>query len=431
MSRKFVVEDKCRADWEAIRPDVENGIREQRQVDFKLKIRDIDGKPVEGAGVRVEQVGSDFDFGCNCLWLGQMGEKNEQYEKLLAELFNIVTTTFCLGDMQPQPGVWRFADTAPEIFRRPPSDRVIKFAKRYGIRLKGQPLMAGSWYPAWAREQNLGEAEIKALYLDYFKRVAERYGDTFDVFDLVNEMFCHTSFPLYTEDVEYVEWAFRTARPLFPERVKLFLNEAAPHVWNVPAESGGNSYYNLIRRMIGHGNAPDAIGFQFHLWREIVELVKGEGRYSLQNLYHQAMEYSKLGLPMYISEITIPSCIADERNEELQAEILETCYRLFFSIPNMRGILQWNLCDGKAWRGEGDCRGGIVDEFLRKKPAYHALEHLIHREWRTAFDSVTDGGAEIPFRGFRGRYRVTVEKESQKRTFEFTSGQTEQTLILV
>lgn len=432
MKRKFHITGKCRISRDAIAPDIEKNIHDLRQTDFKLEIRDINGKPIKGAAVRIEQTSSDFDFGCNCLWLGQLGVKNELYEQLLSELFNTVTTTFCLGDMQPQPGVWRFAENSPEIFRRPPSDRVIKFAEKYGLRLKGQPLMAGSWYPQWAREKKLDETEIKELYTDYFKRVAERYSGAFERFDLVNEMFCHTDFPLYTEDVEYVEWAFRTARPIFPEKVKLFINEATLHVWQVPIESGENKYYNLLRRMIGNGNPPDAVGFQFHLFGDmILGLTENQGAFAFRNLYRQIMAFSTLGLPMYISEITIPSCFEDVIDEKLQAEVIEFCYRMFFSIPNMRGILQWNLCDGKAWTNEGSWRGGIVDEFLRRKPAYHALEHLIRREWRTAFDTMTDEKAQIAFRGFSGEYDVTVEKESLKRIFHITSGKKHNKLILV
>ena len=361
MKRKFHITDKCRISRDAIAPDIEKNIHDLRQTDFKLEICDINGKPIKGAAVRIEQTSSDFDFGCNCLWLG-------------------------------------------------PSDRVIKFAEKYGLRLKGQPLMAGSWYPQWAREKKLDETEIKELYTDYFKRVAERYSGAFERFDLVNEMFCHTDFPLYTEDVEYVEWAFRT----------------------VPIESGENKYYTLLRRMIGNGNPPDAVGFQFHLFGDmILELTENQGAFAFRNLYRQIMAFSTLGLPMYISEITIPSCFEDVIDEKLQAEVIEFCYRMFFSIPNMRGILQWNLCDGKAWTNEGSWRGGIVDEFLRRKPAYHALEHLIRREWRTAFDTMTDEKAQIAFRGFSGEYDVTVEKESLKRIFHITSGKKHNKLILV
>ncbi len=401
--------------WEALAPEVENGIREHRMENFCLEIRDIDGKPVPGAAVRVMQQTHDFDFGCNCLWLGQLGPLNEAYENRLAELFNLVTTTFCLCDVEPEPGVWRFEEGGKEIFRRPPVERVVKFAKKHGIRLKGQPLLAGSWYPPWAKDQNLSNDRIKALYTDYFKRVAERYGDVFDLFDLVNEAFCHTRFPLYTEKLEYVEWAFKTARPMFPEHVKLSLNETAWVFYN--SWEGKNNYYELARRLLDSGAKIDTVGFQFHLFdNKVPEAVAGEGAFSYQSVLAFLRLHAKLGLPMYITEITVPSVFGEIRDEALQAEVIERFYRIFFSIPEMRGVLQWNLCDGTAWQNEGDAHGALVDEFMRKKPAYLALEHLLNREWKTMLAHPADGNGRFEFTGFRGKYEITVEGFGMKRT---------------
>lgn len=427
----FTISEKCREQLQDLRPELDAAIRAHRQADCRLRVCDLAGNPVPDAEVRVEQTDSDFMFGCNCLWLGQLGDGNARYEELLAGLFNTVTTTFCLSDMQPEPGVWRFADTAPEVFRRPPSDRVIAFARRHGLRLKGQPLLAGSWYPQWAREQNLDENGIKDLYLDYFRRVAERYGDSFACFDLVNEAFCHTGFPLYEPEVNYVDWAFRAARALFPRSVDLFVNEAPCHCWDIPAESGENRYFNLLSRLSCNGCAPDGVGFQFHLWQTVRGMVDGEGAYSFPRLRRQLAEYAKLGMPLYVSEITVPSCLDGEVNEEAQAELIAACYRLFFAVPEMRGILQWNLCDGKAWLKEGESRGGVVDEFLRKKPAYLALEHLLRREWRTALQCRTAADGVVAFRGFTGGYTVTVTKNSQKRTFRFSTAAPDAPLVLV
>lgn len=417
MEQKFELSDKYRNIWNRMETQVENDIRENRQEIFRFQIRDIDGRGIPSAVVKAVQKTHDFDFGCNCLWLGQRGKEDGIYERRLSELFNIVTTTFCLSDMQPEPGRWRFEDNTGEIFRRPPADRVIRFAKKHGLKLKGQPLLAGSWYPKWAGKMNQTDEEIKAMYADYFHRVAERYGDTFDMFDLVNEALCHTSFPLYTEQLEYVEWAFKTAYPMFPRRVKLSLNEATGWVFDEDAENGNNKYFNLIRRLLDNGTKIDTIGFQFHLWNPIRDLIRGEGRYTFDKIREQIQKFSVFGIPMYITEITIPSCIDGFRNEAAQAEILESFYRLFFSIPMMRGVLQWNLCDGRAWMGEGDFRGGIADEFLRKKPSYLALEHLLNREWKTAVELSADESGTLEFRGFRGDYDIIVEGAGLRRSY--------------
>ena len=44
---------------------------------------------------------------------------------------------------------------------------------------------------------------------------------------------------------------------------------------------------------------------------------------------------------------------------------------------------------------------------MTKKPAYHALHDLIWKEWMTK-TSATVAGGRISFRGFRGRYRLSL-----------------------
>jgi hypothetical protein len=43
---------------------------------------------------------------------------------------------------------------------------------------------------------------------------------------------------------------------------------------------------------------------------------------------------------------------------------------------------------------------------MRPKAAYHALNDLIHREWKTKTTLKVQGG-KVSFRGFRGRYHLT------------------------
>jgi hypothetical protein len=43
---------------------------------------------------------------------------------------------------------------------------------------------------------------------------------------------------------------------------------------------------------------------------------------------------------------------------------------------------------------------------MRPKTAYHAMDDLINREWKTK-TSVKVSGGKISFRGFRGQYSLT------------------------
>lgn len=406
-----------RETFASLRPQIDADTEKYRKADTTIRVVDADGKPVPGAVIRVRQDTHEFDFGCNCLKLGEMGIDNERYEQALAKLFNLVTTTFCLAAIEPTPGEWRFAEGSKEIFRRPPPDRVVKFAHKYGLRLKGQPLLAGSWFPAWAKD--FTNDEVRALYSDYFKRVAERYGHVFDVFDLVNEAFCHTKFPLYTEDCEYVDWAFREAQAMFPEHIDLELNEATYINCGEPAAR----YYNLASRLLQKNLRLNSIGFQYHLFNEHQSRAHIAGtKMPLHEIFDTYHRFSGLDVPLYISEVTVPSKYADHsraQGEAIQAEIAETLYRLWFSIPKMRGIIYWNLADGVQWLTEGDCLGCLCDENLYEKPSYQALYQLIHREWKTTAVVESDADGKASLRGFKGGYTGKVTVNDVETPFAF------------
>ena len=118
--------------YEALLPKINADIEKYRKGNFKIKVVDKDGNPVV-ATVRAEQKKHLFDFGTSALMLGNMGDKEREYRDAVSNLFNFITTTFCWSVMETEPGKFRFEEGSEEIYRRPPSDRVLNFAKENGI----------------------------------------------------------------------------------------------------------------------------------------------------------------------------------------------------------------------------------------------------------------------------------------------------------
>lgn len=384
-------------------------IETNRKADVSLVMKDADGRIMRNAACDVRQISSDFAFGCNGLCLGQLGPTNAAYEAKLSEFFNLVTTTFCPGVMEPEKGRCRFDANSEEIWRRPPSDRVLDFARAHGMRMKGQPLICDRWHPAWAKSQTKAEAE--AYYRDWLRRVAERYGRSVWYFDVVNEAFDTPKrtpdFPLYQGDktLSFVDWAYAEAEKVFPKECMLGINMGIGATdWN----RSGKRYFKLCKRICDKGIRLDAIGFQFHLFsRE-----KGERFVRLEHWHPDMLrrsydEFAKLRKPLFINEITIPSTILPgEAGRDLQGEIAEDLYRFWFSIPQVAGIIWWNLCDGAAWGGEDRVKGALLDENMEEKPVYKRLRKLIMQDWRTRLSARTDAEGRLSFRGFRGEYEV-------------------------
>ncbi|OGT93933.1 MAG: hypothetical protein A2286_13370 [Gammaproteobacteria bacterium RIFOXYA12_FULL_61_12] len=145
--------ESYRAEWATLRPKLDADIERYRKGDAAIELVDAAGKPVTNATLTIRQKTHAFLFGCNILPLGQLGDLNTAYEEEFVKLFNLATTTFCWGAVESKQGQLRFAEGSEEIWRRPPPDRVLAFCKKYGIKMKGQPLMAGSWHPAWAPKE--------------------------------------------------------------------------------------------------------------------------------------------------------------------------------------------------------------------------------------------------------------------------------------
>lgn len=91
------VPDSYRDMWNdpVVAKRIDEGIEQNRKGNALLEVVDKAGKPVPGAVLDIRQTTHEFLFGCNVLVLGQLGEKNERYEREFARLFNFATTTFC------------------------------------------------------------------------------------------------------------------------------------------------------------------------------------------------------------------------------------------------------------------------------------------------------------------------------------------------
>lgn len=398
-----------RREWAALRPELDAAIESCRKADCRLELVDRQGRPIPGAKLEIRQTTQAFTFGCNVLPLGQLGAgRNERYEEAFAKLFNLATTALVWRDIEPERGKFRFTEDAPEIWRRPPLDRVLKFCKQRGLRMKGQPLLTDHWTPQWVPNDRRIWREH---WREFVAKVAERYGREFMVIDVANELLDSAGRikenNLIVPADETIAWAFKTAAECFPADVILELNEMT----YVNADRC-DDYCALIRQALARGAGIGAIGCQFHLFpfrRHI------QGRYcSPRELLQNYGKLAAFGKALFITEITIPASLG----EELQAESIENLYRLWFGVPEIAGAIYWNLNDGAAWGNEGMFKGGLLDEDLREKPAYQRLYQLIQREWKTSLNLETGADGRIAFRGFRGAYRVTASIAGKSATFD-------------
>lgn len=247
------------------------------------------------------------------------------------------------------------------------------------------------------------------------KRVTElcrHYGDRIASWDVVNESCLDwqrlknavTGEPLIFGGQgimpgDYACAAFRKAAAELPPEVKLNINDFVRT----------SDYPEQVKALLDVGCKIDVAGIQMHLFnpKYNAQLANAEIDWWLPPSIRARIEpLVKLGLPVHVSEITIP-CNAenDALGQMRQAVAARDLYRLWFSTKGVCGITWWNLVDDCGAPGE-PLVSGLFTRDMQPKPAYHVLEDLILREWRTNLTVPVQNG-KVAFRGFCGAYRLS------------------------
>lgn len=415
---------------------VKNGIELYRKGYAFLVVKDENGAPVEGAEITVKQKSHEFRFGANLFMLDELEtpEKNEAYKKHFLELFNMATLPFYWDATEPEEGKTRYHKDASPVYRRPPIDRCIEFCEANGIEPREHGLAYENFFPKWLH--GAPTPKVKQALNRRYREIAERYADRINTIEVTNEMDWAPGKGKTTfyEEPDYVEFCFKLAQKYFPAN-QLVINEHTSACWKDNCRPS-DKYYAYIKNAIDAGARIDAIGMQYHQFKKReAEYEKTRVTYDPVQLYKHMDLYAQFGKPLQVTEVTVPAYSWEAEDEEIQAEILKNLYAIWFSHPAMEQIVYWNLVDGYAhvWDpdpekirvsqgnmtlGENYYYGGLLRFDMTPKPAFFAIKDLIEREWHTEAEMSTNGMGKAQFKGFFGRYEVTVRKDGKTVTKE-------------
>jgi len=414
----------------ALQKQIETNIEKYRKGDAVITVVDKKGKPVANATIVIQQQSSEFKFGCNLFVLHQLAtpELNSKYETAFTKLFNFATIPFYWAELEPKQDSLRFKEGSAPMWRRIPPDEAVKWCKEHNIMIKGHPMLyiKSKFMPAWVSKTD--PVTLKALAKKRMTELANRYGKDVAVWDVVNEEVARLKNPnvWHQAPKDYLAWAFKEADSLFPKTTTLMINDETKTV-----HDSTEQYVELVKGLLKQNIRVDGVGIQFHML-----LVKKflNGDVFTPTIMHNAYtELGKLGKPLWVTEITVPS---NEANGwQNQAAIVSNIYKLWFSESQMKGITWWNFGDGTAFGTENNFKGGLLDSAMNPKPAYKVLDQLINHDWRTNVTLTTDTNGKINFRGFHGTYSVEAKKGGKLKKqipFELKSGnrQSRATLVL-
>jgi endo-1,4-beta-xylanase len=379
------------APWQ---PDANARIEQYRKGNFQITVVSPydTNLPLSDVQVDVNQIKHQFAFG-SCF--------NSSY------LNNTIYTNFFKNHFE-----WAVCENQSKWYWNEPSqgnvhytdaDNIYNWCNSNGITMRGHNILwehqpeLPSWVPGlsyapWPQTSNLYTACQNRL-----NSVVPHFQGKFVQWDVDNEMLgTGTDYQFFdrlevggpgSADVNSRVWMFQRANQLDPN-CKLFMNEYAGNSWGGYDSS---SYVTLANTLRSKGAPIHGIGIQGHLGQT--------PSFDPVSYYSSVLQpLAALNLPIWATEFD-----ANEPNDTTRANDLENFYRICFSDPNVQGILMWGFMKGITWQSDW----WLEDSNGTLNATGQRYESLMS-QWTTKNSSTTDSNGNASFRGFYGKYRITL-----------------------
>jgi endo-1,4-beta-xylanase len=356
-------------------------IEKNRKHDFNIKAK-------AGDTARIELVQHEFPFGTALALNVKQDSVEKWYRKTAAKYFwsGVNENIFKWPDYEPKKGDAKKKEMA----------EYVNFAKENGWSLRAHTLVWGhqgyGFDKHWSIQGSCKDLEknIKAR----IDRDLKEYKGKISEYDVWNEPF-HEPFLFNKCGWQILDSAFAWAHRADPN-AKLYINE-----YNVISAGETERFYGLIKGMLDRKIPVHGIGVQCHFQTRpvIPALVK-----------ERLDKLATLGLPIKVTELDFGSEQTGlGMSEQKQAQNYKTFIATAFSHPAISGILLWGFWDNRHWIKDG----GIIDAKGRAKPAADTLYNLWHKTWTTNLQSIANQSGEIRFRGFPGKYKITIANKQE------------------
>jgi endo-1,4-beta-xylanase len=384
-----------------------NNVERHRKADVSVRFQTPQGEPLKNAQADIKQLSHDFLFGCiifDLVWTREP-YKPELYKQRFKELFNFAVLPF----------YWRRYEPRQRETMREKTLEVAQWCQANSITAKGHPLVwtNKSGVPSWL--QGYSTEKTQELLLGRVRREVSGFAGRIDIWDVVNEAvhtrtWNHVGVADYIKEpidevADYVEKAFKAAHEANP-KAHLILNEyntiARPEV--------RDRFFRLAQELKRRETPISGLGIQAHEPRE--------HWYPPKEVWATFDRLASLGYPLHITEFIPQSGGKDitggwrqgKWTQETQAEFAEQFFRLSFGHPAVVSINWWGLSDRRIWLPGG----GLITEEYEPKMVYDRLQKLVHEEWKTRIEAKTDEKGAVTFRGFFGKYVITLKTEDGK-----------------
>lgn len=404
---------------------VKNDIENHRKGYCKLHLTDANGKPIKNKIIKVNQVSHDFGFGANIFMLDEFddNELNKTYRKEFKKYFNLATVPFYWDGLEPEKNNPRYDKKSRKVWRRPSPELCVEYCEENRIMPKLHCLVYDKFIPEWLPLNDM--AAMEKLYEERFRQISERFSGRLLEFEVINELLCESGWDyksIISSKRDIIEWSFKLARKYLKDET-LVINEHN-QIIDLAKKGYRNAYFMMIENALKSGTEIDKIGIQHHIFTgascanetDYENAVKRGDQHVNPDMILKGLDkIAELGLPLEMTEVTVPTFGESDEDEELQADLLELLYSVWFSHPAVHDIVYWNVPDGYAYIGnkgiwnENNCRGGLWHHDLTPKKSALRLKKLINEVWHTEEVLTTDQNGYAEFRGFYGEYSISAD----------------------
>ncbi len=368
------------------RVEANERIDQIRKGDIAVRVVDAQGKPVAGAKVRATLERHDFSFGCAISapkFHGKFPDTDpETYRKAYLGF------DFTMGGFNNGLKYKQRRNMAPLV------PAVLDWFKENEIPVRAHVLIWPGWDHMDPEAKTLANKpdELRA----YCEKMVVDYAKRWDVveWDVINEPRGNHDVPDILGDEVMADW-FKLAREnVVNKAALLYLNEnrvvsdTAPG--DVTAKMRG--FRKTAEELIANGAPLTAFGFQSR-WRFDTPA---------ETIWNRLNYFNDFSLPIAATEFEMK----DEMGDELtKARMTERVMTVYFSHPNVNAIFAWTFSKHSQGRAIVD-NNGVPN--LRGK----VWLHMMKQHWTTDESLTTGADGSVKLRGFKGRYRVTVDGNS-------------------
>ncbi|MBO6523213.1 MAG: endo-1,4-beta-xylanase [Balneolaceae bacterium] len=273
-------------------------------------------------------------------------------------------------------GKWGSVEDTRDVMNWSQMDDAASLAQENGFPLKFHVLVWGDQQPLWLK--SLSQEEQLKEITEWFEAVAERYPQL-EWVEVVNEPLHDppSDDPNDDDSGGYIEalggsgttgwdWiitSFEMAREIFPDSVKLIMND-----YSILGNTSNTAAYKSIIELLQDRDLIDGIGVQAHAFS-----TKNSNEFGLNNSLNSLGE---TGLPIQITELDIDGNPdgSNAQSDQAQLDEYKRIFPLFWEHEFVEGITLWGWQIGH-WRTEQEAF--IIHANNEERPALTWLREYV------------------------------------------------------